>query len=339
MAFKMNARLSLERHTGALMRIIKHFLISAALIGFSAVHAADFPSEPITLIVPYSPGGGTDVMARLVGQELSKDLGVSVVIDNRPGASGNIGTNLVAKSKADGYTLLFTSSGHAINPSLFKSLPFHPAKDFTPIAQLASGPSVVVVNAQSGIKNTADLMTKGKSAQGLTFGSAGLGQPTHLAAEKLGAAAGLTLLHIPYKGSGAAEIALAGGETDFLVDSIPAALPFIRSGKTRALAVTGTDRFPIPALDEVPTLTEAGFKDFSFVTWWGVLAPAGTPMERINILERSLQKAMQTPELKQRFIEIGATPGVKSHKEFTSYIDAELVNYRDLITALNIQAQ
>lgn len=321
------------------MSIIKTFLVSTALVATGAAFAADFPSAPITLIVPYSPGGGTDVMARLVGQELSKDLGVSVVIDNRPGASGNIGTNLVARGKPDGYTLLFTSSGHAINPSLFQNLPFDPVKDFTPIAQLASGPSVVVVNAQSGINSTEDLVTKGKSAEGLTFGSAGLGQPTHLAAEKLGAAAGMKLLHIPYKGSGAAEIALAGGETDFLVDSIPAALPFIRSGKTRALAVTGTDRFPIPVLDKVPTLAEAGFKDFSFVTWWGVLAPAGTPMDRIDILDRSLQKAMQTPELKQRFIEIGATPGVKSHKDFTSYIDDELINYRQLITALGIQAQ
>jgi tripartite-type tricarboxylate transporter receptor subunit TctC len=321
------------------MRIIKHFLISAALIGFGAAHAAGFPSEPITLVVPYSPGGGTDIMARLVGQELSKDLGVSVVVDNRPGASGNIGTNLVARGKPDGHTLLFTSSGHAINPSLFKKLPFDPVNDFTPIAQLASGPSVLVVNAQSGIDSTKDLLAKGKSGQGLTFGSAGLGQPTHLAAEKFGSAAGLKLLHIPYKGSGAAEIALAGGETDFLIDSIPAALPFIRSGKTRALAVTGTDRFPIPALDNVPTLAETGFKDFSFVTWWGVLAPAGTPMDRIQILSASLQKAMQTAELKQRFIEIGATPMVKSPTEFKSYIDAELVSYRDLITALNIQAQ
>src|SRR5690606_13388192 len=149
----------------------------------------------------------------------------------------------------------------------------------------------------------------------------------------------IKLLHIPYKGSGAAEIALAGGETDFVIDSIPAALPFIRSGKTRALAVTGTERFPIPLLEQVPTLAETGLAGFNFVTWWGIMAPAGTPMDRIGILSQSLEKAMQSTELKQRFIEIGATHGTKSPAQFKSYIDAELVNYRKLITALNIQAQ
>lgn len=321
------------------MTFVKSLFISAALISFSAAQAASFPSEPITIVVPYSPGGGTDIMARLIGQELSKDLGVSVVIDNRPGASGNIGTNQVAKGKPDGYTLLFTSSGHAINPSLFKNLPFDPAKDFEPIAELASGPSVLVVNAQSSYKTTAELIAAGKGNKELTFGSAGLGQPTHLVAEKFADAGNIKLLHIPYKGSGAAEIALASGETDFLIDSIPAALPFIRSGKTRALAVTGTERFPIPLLEKVPTLAETGLGGFNFVTWWGVMAPAGTPMDRIDLLSRSLEKAMQSNELKQRFIEIGATPGTKSPAQFKSYIDAELVNYRKLITTLNIQAQ
>jgi tripartite-type tricarboxylate transporter receptor subunit TctC len=320
------------------MSFVKNLLVSAALINIGAAHAADFPTEAITIVVPYSPGGGTDVMARLIGQELSNDLGVSVVIDNRPGASGNIGTGQVARSKPDGYTLLFTSSGHAINPSLFKNLPFDPVKDFEPVAELASGPSVLVVNSERSYQTPSELIAAGKDKE-LTFGSAGLGQPTHLVAEKFAAAGNIKLLHIPYKGSGAAEIALASGETDFLIDSIPAALPFIRSGKTRALAVTGTERFPIPLLKDVPTLAEAGLKDFNFVTWWGVMAPAGTPKDRIELLSKSMEKAMSSEDLKQRFIEIGATPGVKSPAEFKSYIDAELVNYRTLITTLNIQAQ
>ncbi len=321
------------------MKFVHALFLSAALVAAGATCAQNFPSAPITIVVPYSPGGGTDIMARLVGQELGQDLGISVVIENRPGASGNIGTTQVAKSKPDGYTLLFTSSGHAINPSLFKSLPFDPVKDFEPVAQLASGPSVLVVNAQSGYNTPSDLIAAGKSGKELTFGSAGLGQPTHLVAEKFAAASGIKLLHIPYKGSGAAEIALAGGETDFLIDSIPAALPFIRSGKTRALAVTGRERFPIPALDNVPTLDEAGMKDFSFVTWWGILAPAGTPADRVAILGKALDKAMRSPDLKQRFIEIGATPGIKNSAEFKAYINTELNTYRELITALNIQAQ
>jgi len=319
-------------------KFVKSLLLGTALACAGPAQAAGFPTESITIVVPYSPGGGTDIMARLVGQALAKDLGVSVLIDNRPGASGNIGTNHVAKSKPDGYTLLFTSSGHVINPSLFKHLPFDPVGDFAPVAELASGPSVLVVNTQSGYRTPADLVAAGKNKE-LTFGSAGLGQPTHLAAEKFAAAGGIKLLHIPYKGSGAAEIALAGGETDFLVDSIPAALPFIRSGKTRALAVTGVQRFPIPALQQVPTLVEAGFAGFDFVTWWGVLAPAGTPGDRIDVLSRALDKAMQSAELQQRFIEIGATPGVKPPAAFASYIDAELAAYRKLITALGIPAQ
>lgn len=321
------------------MKFVHALFLSAALVAAGATCAQNFPSAPITIVVPYSPGGGTDIMARLVGQELSQDLGISVVIENKPGASGNIGTTQVAKSKPDGYTLLFTSSGHAINPSLFKSLPFDPVKDFEPVAQLASGPSVLVVNAQSSYHTPSDLIAAGKSGKELTFGSAGLGQPTHLVAEKFAAASGIKLLHIPYKGSGAAEIALAGAETDFLIDSIPAALPFIRSGKTRALAVTGRERFPIPALDNVPTLDEAGMKDFSFVTWWGILAPAGTPADRVAILGKALDKAMRSPDLKQRFIEIGATPGIKNSVEFKAYINTELNTYRELITALNIQAQ
>lgn len=321
------------------MKFVHALFLSAALAAAGATCAQNFPSAPITIVVPYSPGGGTDIMARLVGQELGQDLGISVVIENKPGASGNIGTTQVAKSKPDGYTLLFTSSGHAINPSLFKSLPFDPVKDFEPVAQLASGPSVLVVNAQSSYNTPSDLIAAGKSGKELTFGSAGLGQPTHLVAEKFAAASGIKLLHIPYKGSGAAEIALAGAETDFLIDSIPAALPFIRSGKTRALAVTGRERFPIPALDNVPTLDEAGMKDFSFVTWWGILAPAGTPADRVAILGKALDKAMRSPDLKQRFIEIGATPGIKNSVEFKAYINTELNTYRELITALNIQAQ
>jgi len=321
------------------MRLTHALLLSFATMAGGAADARSFPTAAITIVVPYSPGGGTDIMARLIGQELSAGFGVSVVIDNKPGASGNIGTSHVANSKPDGYTLLFTSSGHVINPSLFKKLPFDPVKDFEPIAQLASGPSVLVVNAQSSYKSPADLIAAGKSGKELTFGSAGLGQPTHLVAEKFAAATGMKLLHIPYKGSAAAEIALASAEIDFLIDSIPAALPLIRSGKTRALAVTGRERFPIDALAAIPTLSETGVKDFSFVTWWGMLAPANTPKDRVDILSQALEKAMRSPTLKQRFIEIGAMPAVKSPTAFKAYMGAELTNYHQLITSLNIQAQ
>ncbi len=321
------------------MGIIRKSFIAIMLCCMAVAKAAPFPSGPITLVVPYSPGGGTDILARVVGKEMATDLNVSVIIENRPGASGNIGTGLVARAAPNGQTLLFTSSGLVINPSLFKNLPFDPVKDFTPVAEVASGPSVLVVNANSGVTNMSQFIAKGKSKQALTFGSAGLGQPTHLVAEKLASAAQLNVLHIPYKGSGEAEMALAGGQIDFLIDSIPAALPFIRSQKTRALAVTGATRFPIPVLENVPTLQESGLKNFNFVTWWGILAPHGTPPDRIQLLSKSVAKAMKSADLKQRFVENGATPNFEPPERFKAYIDSELINYRKLITTLNIQAQ
>ena len=314
------------------------FTIAASLLSGTA-HADSFPSRSITLVVPYSPGGGTDIMARLLAQQLSTDLGVSVIVDNKPGASGNIGTALVAKAPADGYTLLFTSSGHVINPSLFKSLPFDPLADFSPVAQLASGPSVLVVNAASGIDSVDLLVKRGKSDRGATFGSAGLGQPTHLAAEKFASETGMKTLHIPYKGSGAAEIALAGGEVDFLIDSIPAALPMIRTQKTRALAVTGAERFPLQVLEAVPTLRERGMKDFEFSTWWGVLAPAGTPAAHVEKLSQSFIKAMASEDMKRRFVEIGAVPGIKPPAAFKAYMAQDLAAYRELIGRIGLKSQ
>lgn len=324
---------------GNAMKILLTLITIAASLLAGAVHASSFPTRPITLIVPYSPGGGTDVMARLLAQQLSSDLDASVIVENRPGASGNIGTGQVANAEADGYTLLFTSSGHVINPSLFKSLPFDPIAGFSPVAQVASGPSVLVVNTASGIENVDQLIERGASGKELTFGSAGLGQPTHLAAEKFANKTGIKTLHIPYKGSGAAEIALAGGEVDFLIDSIPAALPMMRTQKTRALAVTGAERFPLQALESTPTLQELGMKDFEFSTWWGVLAPAGTPDAHIDMLSQSIAKAMASAEMTNRFVEIGAVPTVKQPAAFQAYMKKDLAAYRNLIETIGLEGQ
>lgn len=317
----------------------KIFIIAAALCLAGLAQAQTFPSRTITLVVPYSPGGGTDAMARLVGQKLSADLRVPVIVDNKPGASGNIGTGFVARAAADGYTLLFTSSGFTINPSLFKHLPFDPGKDFAPIVQLASGPNVLVVNKASGIDSVQELVQRGRTGKALTFGSAGLGQPTHLVAEKFASAAKIHVLHIPYKGSGAAEVALASGDIDFLIDSIPAALPFINAGKTRALGVTGTARFPIAALRNIPTLDESGLKGFSFLTWWGILAPHGIAPDRVAVLSKAVTKAMGSKELQQRFLDIGATPDIKGPPEFSHYIGREMRAYGALIKTLHIAPQ
>ena len=317
------------------MRLLKIYAVAVMVSLSNVVGAAGYPAEPIKLIVPYSPGGGTDTMARLLGKELSDELKVPVVIENKPGAAGNIGTSTVARAESDGYTLLFTSSGHVINPSLFANLPFDPLKDFTPIAQLAVGPSVLVVNANSNFKSVSQLIESAKAKEGLTFGSAGLGQPTHIAAEKFAVQANAKVVHIPYKGSGAAELGLAAGDIDFLVDSIPAALPFIRSNKTRALAVSGAKRFPL--LKDVPTLDESGLKGFSFVTWWGIMAPKNLPVERVQILEKAIAKAMSSSMMQERFIAMGAEPELKGPQEFKTYIASELGTYKNLISTLGIQ--
>lgn len=298
--------------------------------------AADYPKNTIHLVVPYSAGGGTDLMARLLSKELSELLDTSVVVDNRPGASGNIGTNAVARARPDGYTLLFTSSGHVINPSIFKELPFDPLNDFAAVAQIAQGPSVLVVNAQSEYESLSDLLQARDSKEELTFGSAGIGQPTHLAAESFASTTGLPVLHVPYSGSADAEVGLATGQVDFLIDSIPAAQPFINAQKTRALAVTSNSRFP--TLPDVPTVSEEGVDDFAFTTWWGILAPAGTPSEHVEKLSQAIEKAMESTEIERRFIEMGAEPRVKSSVSFGEYVEQELSSYETLITDLNIKA-
>lgn len=311
-------------------------VLACCLLGafLSTASASTYPEASIRLLVPYSPGGGTDLMARLLGKEMALQLGVPVIVENRPGASGNIGTGAVARAKPDGYTLLLTSSGHTINPSLFKDLPFDPISDFSPVAQIAVGPSVLVVNQNSPYRDLNDFLTVESNAPERTFGSAGMGQPTHLAAASLAAATKIPVLHVPYSGSGDAELGLATGQVDFLVDSIPAALPFLTSKKTRALAVTGEHRFPL--LPEVPTLMEQGLHDFLFTTWWGVLGPKNMPQERLELISEAIAKAMRSEELKRRFIDVGAEPEYKSSKVFGEFIKQELADYQALIEGLRI---
>ncbi len=244
-----------------------------------------YPSKPIRLLVPFAPGGAADAVARILSKPLGEQLGQPIVIENRGGAGGNIGADVVARAAPDGYTLLLGSSANlAINPTLYKSLPFDPVKSFAPVSLVVEAPHVIVVSAASPVDSVADLIRQAKAAkQPLAYGSGGVGTPTHLAGQLFATRAAVDMRHIPYKGSGPALVDLMAQRLNVQIDSVPAVIGSIQGGKLKALAQTGKDRLPI--LPKVPTAAEAGLADFEVIGWFGVLAPAGTPqavVERLN---------------------------------------------------------
>ncbi|HEX6794334.1 MAG TPA: tripartite tricarboxylate transporter substrate binding protein [Casimicrobiaceae bacterium] len=311
-------------------------VVMLSAICMTAAAADGYPDHSIRLIVPYTPGGGTDIMARIIAAELSKRVGQSVIVENKPGAGGILGTDIVAKAHPDGYTLGLVSSAHAINPALHASMPFDALNGIAPVMKVASGPNVIVVNAAVKATSIAELIELAKARPGtLAFGSAGVGNPTHLAGELFQRATKTKLLHVPYKGSGQAEIALASGEITMIIDSIPAALPFIQAGKTRALAVTGASRFPL--LPDVPTVREAGLADYEMSTWWGVVAPPGTGDKVVASLNEQISRVLQEAQIRKQFLQFGAEPTTSTSREFRDFIAKELERYAKLIRALGIQ--
>jgi len=319
------------------MKLISRLTCFVAFMAVCAfAHAQQYPERAIRLIVPYTPGGGTDVMARIIGAELSKLIGQSVIVENRPGAGGIIGTDIVAKSHPDGYMLALISSGHVINPALHTHMPFDSVNGVSPVIQVASGPNVIVVNAAVKAKSLAELISLAQREPGqLSFGSAGVGNPTHLAGELFQRVTHTKLLHVPYKGSGQAEVALAGGEITMMIDSIPAALPLINAGKTRALAVTGRRRFPL--LPDVPTASEAGLAGYDMTTWWGVIAPPNTPQAIVSVLNTNIARVLHEEQIRQQFLKFGAEPTTGTAEQFRDFIAAETGRYAKLIKALGIE--
>ena len=319
------------------MNLFRKMALAMLLSGTAIIAAAqDYPDRPIRIIVPYTTGGGSDLMARILGQELSQSLGQPVVIDNKPGAGAVIGTDMVAKARPDGYTLGFISSGHSINPWLYSKLPFDPIADIAPVIQVASGPNVIVVHSEVAAQSLQELITAIRKEPGrYSFGSAGIGNPTHLAAEAFAHQANIQMIHVPYKGSGQAEVGLAGGETTMIIDSIPAALPFINAGKTRALAVTGKRRFAL--LPNVPTTAEAGLPDFEPITWWGIVAPPGIPRSIIAKLNAATTRALQSPVVRSQFLKFGAEPTTGTPEQFGAFIKAETERFGKLVRELGIQ--
>jgi len=297
-----------------------------------------WPTKPVKIVVPFAPGGTTDILARAIAPELSKAFGQQFIVDNRAGAGGNVGADIVAKSPGDGYTLLMGTVGtHGINRALYSKLPYDPIKDFVPITLVAGVPNVMVMNAEKaqalGINNVADFIRYAKANPGkLNMASSGNGTSIHLAGELFKSMAGVYMVHFPYRGSGPALLDMVGGTMDVMFDNLPSAMPQIKAGKLKALAVTSRERSVV--LPEVPTVEEAGkLKGFDATSWFGLLAPAGTPPEIAGRIQQEVAKALNQPAIKERLVAAGAIPSGNSPAEFTRHIDAEHKKWAAVVKA------
>ena len=294
--------------------------------------AGTYPNKPVRVVVPYPPGGPTDIVARVVFQQVSASTGQQFVIENRAGAGGNIGAEAVARSPADGYTLLIATTAHAINMSLFKNLSYDVQKDFAPITLLTQGPLMLVANPAFPANSVAELITLGKSKPGtLSFASSGNGQSTHLSAELFNTLAGIRMTHIPYKGSAPALSDVMSGQVNLMFDTTLSAMPFVKAGKLKALGVTSPAR--TPAAPEVPTIAESGLPGYEVLAWNGLLAPAGTPRAVIAVLNEELNKAMQLPQIREKFSAQGFAASSNSPEQFSSFLRQEVDKWSRTVKA------
>lgn len=312
------------------------FVLAAAaaavsLAPFAASAQAQFPAKPITIIVPFSAGGTTDILARVIGQYMGRDLGQTVVVDNRAGAGGNIGGQAAARAPADGYTLFMGTVGtHAINQSLYRKMPFDPIKDFAPLSRVAMVPNLLVANPSQPFKSVKEMIAFAKANPGkINFGSSGNGSSIHLSGELFKQMAGVDMQHVPYRGSAPAVSDLLGGQISVMFDNMPSAIPHVKGGKLRALAVTTAKRSP--ALPDVPTIAEAGVPGYEATSWFGLLAPAGTPAPVVAKLNASILKALADPEVKKKLAEQGAEPHGEKPEQFAAFIESETVKWGKVV--------
>lgn len=299
----------------------------------SIAAAETFPSKPITMVVPFSAGGTTDILARIVGQYLGNKFGQSVVIENRDGAGGNIGTQLVARAKADGYTLLMGTVGtHAINASLYKKLNYDHIKDFQPLTRVAMVPNLLVVNPSRPYRSVRELIEYAKAHPGqVTFASSGNGSSIHLSGELFKQLAGVDMLHVPYRGSAPAVTDLLGGQVDIMFDNMPSAIQHVRSNALVPLAVTPATRSP--ELPDVPTIAEAGVPGYEATSWFGLFAPAGTPAEVVKVLHEAITEALHDKEVIEKFSAQGAQVHSETPEQFAEFIAAETAKWADVVKA------
>jgi tripartite-type tricarboxylate transporter receptor subunit TctC len=311
--------------------------IALGTLATGAAQADSYPSHPIRIIVPFAAGGTSDLVTRIVGQALGTELKVAVIIDNRPGAGGNIGSDLVAHAAPDGYTLLMgTVATHGINATLYKKMPFDPVNDFAPISLVASTPSVLEVNPSLPVKSVQDLIAYAKENPGkLYFGSAGNGSSHHLAGELFDTMASVKMTHVPYRGTAAAVTDTIAGQVQVIFDTLPSAMPFVKSGQLRALAVTSAQRDP--SLPNLPTLAESGLPGYEVGSWYGLLAPAGTPPAAVDKISKLVAQIVRRPDIRQKLIEQGATPVGDTPAEFATHIASELKKWAPIVKASGAQ--
>jgi tripartite-type tricarboxylate transporter receptor subunit TctC len=313
----------------ALARILAVLLAAFA----TAAYAQPYPSKPIHFIVPYPAGGPLDTVARLLGQKVSESVHQPVVVENKPGAGGNIGADYVAKAAPDGYTILMGAvATHAINPTLYRNIPYDPVKDFAPVTEVAWTPNVLVVNPSLPVSNVKEFIAYAKAHPGeLNFGSGSTGSAGHLAGELFKTMAGVQMVHVPYKGAGPAMQDLIGGQIQLMFDNLASSLGQVRAGKVRALAVTTAKRSTLAP--ELPTIAESGLPGFDISTWFGIFAPGGTPQPVVQRLHDAFVAALHAPDVQATMKKMGAEPVGNTPEEFAAYIRAEARKYAKVIEA------
>ena len=319
------------------------WLFSLAVLGCTlgvapALAAEGYPSKPIRMIVAYAAGGGNDVTARLLAARLTETLGVNVLVENRPGATGIIGTEHVARSPADGYTVILADAPHAINPFVYATAKYDPIRDFEPITLVASTPVVLAVHPKVQAQTVKDFVAYAKAQGGnVTMASGGTGTISHVAGELFQLRTGIKLNHIPYKGSGPALSELLGGQVEVMFPPAPAAAPHVRSGRLRGLAVSSAKRSA--AIPDAPTFDEAGIPDYRVSNWYGVLAPAGTPAAAVTLLNREIAAAVQHPSVREKFVAALLEPGTTTPQEFVAFLKAEASRWSQVIKTVGIKAE
>jgi tripartite-type tricarboxylate transporter receptor subunit TctC len=320
-----------------MLHSIRRWTLVFLAAGFSLLAHAQFPDKPIKIIVPYPPGGTTDLLARSLAPRLAERLSQPVLIDNRGGAGGVIGSQVVAKAPADGYTLVFGSiASHGILPAIQNPPPYDPLKDFAPISLVAMTPNVLLANVASPFKSLSDLIQMARSKPGeLNFGSTSLGGSPHMSGELLKSLAKINMVHVPYKGGAPMLVDLIGGQVPIAFDNLPSSIQHIRSGKVRALAVTTTKRWP--GAPEIPTMAEAGLTNYESSAWFGLFAPGATPKPVVELLQRHVAAILKQPEVEKLYLEQGAMPVGNTSEEFAKFIAGEMVKWRTVVNDTGVK--
>jgi tripartite-type tricarboxylate transporter receptor subunit TctC len=329
---------SMKRGIAAAIACITGTLLAGSLAVPAHAQRSEpgFPTRPVRVIVPLAPGGGSDIVARIVAAALGEAWGQSIVVDNRPGAGSVVGTAIAAKAQPDGHTLLVSSSSLAISPALYRNLPYDIRRDFVPVTLIASQPSLLAVHSSVAAANVKELLALARAQPGkLAYGSAGAGSATHLGSELFRIAGGIELLHLPYKSAGLATNALLSGEAQVLITNMASLLPHLKGGKVRALGVTSLKRSALAP--EIPTVSEAGLPKFEYLTWYGMMAPAGTPKPVVDAIQRDTARALRAASWSERFTQQGLDVFATTPAEFGSFLAGELSRWDSLVQKAGIK--